>query len=80
MSSANDNDTSDIDDLADRYIQQCAKHWARRRLPLNALAAAVTTWGLRYASEEATPAEVAEGLQRMADAIMENPVDRRALI
>ncbi len=71
----------DLDQLADRFVIEVANAWAGKGLPLNALANAVTAWGLSYATAEATPAEVAEGLQRMADAVMEgSPRSPRGLI
>ena len=64
-----------LDDLADRFILQCALAWEGKGLPLNAFATAATTWGLQFAIAEASPSEVAEGLQRMADAVIQQNGD-----
>lgn len=67
--------------LAEAYLHECVSAWERRGLPITDLAAAAVTWGLQTASAEASPAEVAEGLQRMADAIHESvAIERRGLI
>lgn len=60
----------DLDALSDDFVQRCAQAWERKGLPLSALATAATTWGLQYATAEASAAEVAAGLQRMADVIL----------
>lgn len=65
----------DLDSLADRYILQCAQVWERKGLPVAAFATAATTWGLQFAIAEASPSEVAEGLQRMADAVIQQNGD-----
>lgn len=64
-------DTPPLDPLASAFVLRAAQAWERNGLPLTAFASACVTWGLQVATAEATPAEVAEGLQRMADAILE---------
>lgn len=67
--------------LADRFTIMCAHKWRERGLPVKALASAFVAWGLSEASQDATPTEVAEGLQRIADEIMEGePTAPRHLI
>ncbi|HEV2082799.1 MAG TPA: hypothetical protein VGR32_10150 [Brevundimonas sp.] len=60
------------DELAAAFLERMASVWERHRLPLSSLAVACVTWGLQKASAEASPAEVAEGLQRIADTILES--------
>lgn len=77
----NDKTNSHLDALSDDFIQQCAEAWERKGLPLSALATAATTWGLQHATAEASAADVAAGLQRMADAILSAaPAQPRHLI
>lgn len=72
--------TEDLDPLATAFVMRAATAWEKNGLPLTTFASACVTWGLQVATAEATPAEVAEGLQRMADAIMEaNPRSPRGL-
>lgn len=73
--------TRDLDPLAAAFLLRAASAWERNGLPLTTFASACVTWGLQVATAEATPAEVAEGLQRMADAIIESdPLPPRHLI
>ncbi len=60
-----------IDEFASDFLERAIAAWRAWGLPDAALATACTTWGLETASREEGPAEVAAGLQRMADAIME---------
>lgn len=64
-------DEQHLNDLAERYTAMCVRKWAERGLPAAALGSAFVAWGLTAASAESTPAEVAEGLQRIADVIMD---------
>lgn len=68
-------DTPSLDPLSTAFVIRAAQAWESKGLPLSAFASACVTWGLQVATVEATPAEVAEGLQRMADAIMEAASD-----
>ena len=75
-------DTPDLDTLAASFVVRAAESWTSNGLPLAAFATACTVWGLQAAAADEGPAEVAAGLQRMADAIMEAapPIERRHLI
>lgn len=64
-------DTPSLDPLAAAFVLRAARAWESNGLPMTAFASACVTWGLQVATAEASPSEVAEGLQRMADALME---------
>lgn len=74
-------DEQHINDLAERFTAVCVRKWVERGLAPAALGSAFVAWGLAAASAESTPAEVAEGLQRIADVIMDGePSPPRHLI
>lgn len=63
-------DDRNLAELADRFTDMCVRKWVERGLPPEPLAASFSAWGLMQASAEASPTEVAEGLQRLADEIV----------
>lgn len=62
----------DVDTLAASFLERAAESWEKNGLPKAAFATACTVYGLQTAAAEEGPEEVAAGLQRMADAIMES--------
>ncbi len=60
-----------VEELAVRYLEVCVRLWAARGLPSHPLASAFTAWGLNSASAEASPGEVADGLERIAETVRE---------
>jgi tRNA isopentenyl-2-thiomethyl-A-37 hydroxylase MiaE len=62
--------TSDFtDELATRYVEICLEKWTDRGLPVAHLAASFATKGLELAARMDGPERVADGLERMADAV-----------
>ncbi len=61
----------DGDDFALRFVDQAIASWVKFGLPMDSLGAALTVKGLGIATAEDGPTEVAEALQRIADAITE---------
>ncbi|MCR6660519.1 MAG: hypothetical protein NVV72_14680 [Asticcacaulis sp.] len=59
-----------IEDLVERYMLKCQEGWTKQGLPVEVLATAALTWGMRLATAQQGSAAVAEGLQRVADEIM----------
>ncbi|WP_426031025.1 hypothetical protein [Caulobacter sp. DWP3-1-3b2] len=58
-----------VADLAERYAALVISKWAARGLPVAALAAELLVSGLRETTRHERPGNVAESLERMADAI-----------
>lgn len=59
----------DPDDLASRYVELCLGKWTERQLPVGALASTLVVRGLELATHGEGPEGVAQGLERMADAV-----------